>query len=162
MRLPRTERDQELFELVAAANRLLPAPVSRFPFNVSLHELRLQSPVWVAHLSCVGLGLSERPGGALGRCSLPVGGGPVEHRAAPIRPGGTLGRCSLPVSTGPVELWAGARSARQQQLAPKMPPLGVNGFSTYELKNYRRALEHTRGRAALRRRAARRPAWRLS
>jgi hypothetical protein len=42
MRLPRTERDQELFELVAAANRLLPAPVSRFPFNVSLHELRLQ------------------------------------------------------------------------------------------------------------------------
>jgi uncharacterized protein (DUF2236 family) len=46
MRLPWTERDQELFDfliqLVAAANRLLPAPVSRFPFNASLHELRLQ------------------------------------------------------------------------------------------------------------------------
>ena len=46
MQLPWTERDQELFdfliELVAAVNRLLPAPVSRFPFNASLHELRLQ------------------------------------------------------------------------------------------------------------------------
>ena len=112
MRLPWTERDQELFDfliqLVAAANRLLPSPVSRFPFNASLHELRLQmirnrfislgqtvtprsvrfrlrprsraachrghgcrcttsnlalGPVWFVHLSCVGLGPSERPGG---------------------------------------------------------------------------------------------------
>jgi uncharacterized protein (DUF2236 family) len=46
MQLPWTERDQELFDLliqlVASVNRLLPAPVSRFPFNVSLHELRLR------------------------------------------------------------------------------------------------------------------------
>lgn len=152
MQLTWTGRDQELFDfliqLAAAANRLLPAPVSRFPFNTSLHELRLQMirnrlvslgrtvtprsvrfdcdcgllchpgqgclyttpnlaprPVWFAHLSCVSLGPSERPGGALGP---PAGGG---------RPGGTKGRSHparwnigpvlLPVSIGPVELWAG-------------------------------------------------------
>jgi hypothetical protein len=46
MQLPWTERDQRQFdlliELVAAVNRRLPGPVSRFPFNVSLHELRLR------------------------------------------------------------------------------------------------------------------------
>jgi uncharacterized protein (DUF2236 family) len=46
MQLSWTGRDQELFDfliqLVAAANRLLAASVSRFPFNGSLHELRLQ------------------------------------------------------------------------------------------------------------------------
>ena len=44
MQLPWTERDQRRFDLliqlIASVNRLLPAPVSRFPFNVSLHELR--------------------------------------------------------------------------------------------------------------------------
>jgi uncharacterized protein (DUF2236 family) len=46
MRLPRTEGDQRQFEvlirIVATAYRLLPAPVARFPFNASLHELRLR------------------------------------------------------------------------------------------------------------------------
>ncbi len=46
MQLPWTERDQRQFDLliqmVASVNRLLPAPVSRFPFNASLQELRLQ------------------------------------------------------------------------------------------------------------------------
>jgi uncharacterized protein (DUF2236 family) len=46
LQLPWTERDQRQFDLliqlVASVNRLVPAPVSRFPFNVSLHELRLQ------------------------------------------------------------------------------------------------------------------------
>lgn len=46
MQLPWTERDQRQFdlliEMIASVNRLLPAPVSRFPFNASLHELRLQ------------------------------------------------------------------------------------------------------------------------
>src|ERR1700733_5486616 len=46
MQLPWTERDQRQFDLLiqllAPVNRLLPAPVSRFPFNVGLHELRLR------------------------------------------------------------------------------------------------------------------------
>lgn len=46
MQLRWTERDQRQFDLliqmVASVNRLLPAPVSRFPFNVSLQDLRLQ------------------------------------------------------------------------------------------------------------------------
>ena len=46
MQLPWTERDQRQFDFliqtVASVNRLLPAPVSRFPFNASLQELRLQ------------------------------------------------------------------------------------------------------------------------
>ena len=46
MQLPWTERDQRQFDLliqlVASVNHLLPAPVSRFPFNASLQELRLQ------------------------------------------------------------------------------------------------------------------------
>jgi uncharacterized protein (DUF2236 family) len=41
MQLPWTEPDQELFDLlirlIASVNRLLPAPVSRFPFNASLN-----------------------------------------------------------------------------------------------------------------------------
>jgi hypothetical protein len=73
-------------------------------------------PVWFDHLSCVGLGPSERPGRAFGRSFLPVAGGPVEQRAGPIRPGGALGRSSLPVSTGPMELWAGARRAAEAYL----------------------------------------------
>jgi uncharacterized protein (DUF2236 family) len=89
MRLPWTERDQELFDfliqLVAAANRLLPAPLSRFPFNASLHELRLQ----MIRNRLISLGRGERPGGALGRSSLPVASDPVEQRAGPIRPDGT-------------------------------------------------------------------------
>lgn len=46
MQLPWTERDQRQFDIliqiVASVNRLLPAPVSRFPFNVSLQEIRLR------------------------------------------------------------------------------------------------------------------------
>jgi uncharacterized protein (DUF2236 family) len=46
MRLDWTERDQRAFALltgaVAAANRLLPGPVTRFPFNACLADLRLR------------------------------------------------------------------------------------------------------------------------
>ncbi len=46
MQLDWTERDQRQFdlliEMIASVNRLLPAPVTRFPFNASLHELRLR------------------------------------------------------------------------------------------------------------------------
>jgi uncharacterized protein (DUF2236 family) len=46
MQLPWTERDQHQFDLliqlIASVNRLLPAPVAQFPFNVSLQELRLR------------------------------------------------------------------------------------------------------------------------
>jgi uncharacterized protein (DUF2236 family) len=46
MQLDWTERDQRQFDLlikmIAAVNRLLPAPVTRFPFNASLHGLRLR------------------------------------------------------------------------------------------------------------------------
>jgi uncharacterized protein (DUF2236 family) len=46
MQLAWTERDQRQFDLliqlIAAVNRLLPAPVARFPFNASLQELRLR------------------------------------------------------------------------------------------------------------------------
>ncbi len=44
MKLPWTERDQRRFEsvlrIVAAINRVLPAPVRRFPFNACLHQWR--------------------------------------------------------------------------------------------------------------------------
>lgn len=44
MQLPWTERDQRQFEavmrLIAAVNRLLPAPARRFPFNACLLDLR--------------------------------------------------------------------------------------------------------------------------
>lgn len=46
MQLSWTERDQRVFTaligLVAAANRLLPGPVSRFPFNACLQDLRIR------------------------------------------------------------------------------------------------------------------------
>ncbi len=46
MQLDWTERDQRQFdlliEMIASVNRLLPAPVTRFPFNACLHELRLR------------------------------------------------------------------------------------------------------------------------
>ena len=46
MRLGWTERDQQAFALLirtlATASRLLPAPVSRFPFNACLADLRLR------------------------------------------------------------------------------------------------------------------------
>lgn len=46
MQLHWTERDQRQFDfliqVVASVNRLLPAPVSRFPFNACLQDLRLQ------------------------------------------------------------------------------------------------------------------------
>ena len=46
MQLPWTQRDQRHFDfliaVVASVNRLLPAPVSRFPFNAGLQDLRLQ------------------------------------------------------------------------------------------------------------------------
>jgi uncharacterized protein (DUF2236 family) len=46
MQLGWTEDDQRQFDLVirivASVYRLLPAPVARFPFNASLHELRLR------------------------------------------------------------------------------------------------------------------------
>jgi len=46
MRLGWTERDQQAFALLirtlATVSRLLPAPVSRFPFNAYLAELRLR------------------------------------------------------------------------------------------------------------------------
>ncbi len=46
MQLPWTEDDQRQFDLVirivASVYRLLPAPAARFPFNASLHELRLR------------------------------------------------------------------------------------------------------------------------
>ncbi len=46
MQLPWTEADQRQFDflirMVASVYRLLPAPVARFPFNASLHELRLR------------------------------------------------------------------------------------------------------------------------
>jgi uncharacterized protein (DUF2236 family) len=41
-----TERDQQVFAvligLVAVVNRLLPGPVSRFPFNACLQDLRIR------------------------------------------------------------------------------------------------------------------------
>lgn len=46
MKLPWTERDQRRFEclmqMVASASRVLPPPVSRFPFNACLLDLRVQ------------------------------------------------------------------------------------------------------------------------
>ena len=52
MQLGWTERDQQVFTLligmVAAVNRLLPAPVTRFPFNACLHDLRLRRKVSTA------------------------------------------------------------------------------------------------------------------
>lgn len=46
MQLPWTERDQQEFQLlmrtIAAVNRLLPPPVSRFPFNACLQDLRVR------------------------------------------------------------------------------------------------------------------------
>jgi len=46
MQLHWTERDQRQFDflirVVASVNRLLPAPVSRFPFNACLQDLRVQ------------------------------------------------------------------------------------------------------------------------
>jgi hypothetical protein len=46
MQLHWTERDQRQFDfliqMVASVNRLLPAPVSRFPFNACLQDLRLR------------------------------------------------------------------------------------------------------------------------
>jgi uncharacterized protein (DUF2236 family) len=52
MRLGWTERDQQAFALliraVAILSRLLPAPVSRFPFNACLAELRLRRLLGVA------------------------------------------------------------------------------------------------------------------
>ena len=46
MQVSWTQRDQQVFavliELVAVVNRLLPGPVSRFPFNACLHELRIR------------------------------------------------------------------------------------------------------------------------
>jgi uncharacterized protein (DUF2236 family) len=41
-----TERDQRVFAaligLVAVVNRLLPSPISRFPFNTCLQDLRIR------------------------------------------------------------------------------------------------------------------------
>jgi uncharacterized protein (DUF2236 family) len=46
MQVSWTERDQQVFAvligLVAVVNRLLPGPVSRFPFNACLQDLRLR------------------------------------------------------------------------------------------------------------------------
>jgi uncharacterized protein (DUF2236 family) len=46
MQMSWTERDQKVFAvligLVAIVNRLLPGPVSRFPFNACLHDLRVR------------------------------------------------------------------------------------------------------------------------
>lgn len=46
MQVSWTERDQQVFAaligLVAAVNRLLPGPVSRFPFNACLQDLRIR------------------------------------------------------------------------------------------------------------------------
>lgn len=46
MRLPWTERDQREFEflmrMIASINRLLPSPISQFPFNACLQDLRLR------------------------------------------------------------------------------------------------------------------------
>jgi uncharacterized protein (DUF2236 family) len=46
MQLNWTERDQQVFAvllgLVAVVNRLLPGPVSRFPFNACLQDLRIR------------------------------------------------------------------------------------------------------------------------
>jgi uncharacterized protein (DUF2236 family) len=46
MRLPWTERDQRKFEslmrMIASVNRLLPSPISQFPFNACLQDLRLR------------------------------------------------------------------------------------------------------------------------
>lgn len=52
MRLGWTERDQQAFALlirtIATVSRVLPAPISRFPFNACLADLRLRRmlPVW--------------------------------------------------------------------------------------------------------------------
>jgi uncharacterized protein (DUF2236 family) len=63
MQLPWTERDQRQFDLliqiVATVNRLLPAPVSRFPFNVSLQEIRLR--MMHDRLKRLGLTVTPRP-----------------------------------------------------------------------------------------------------
>jgi uncharacterized protein (DUF2236 family) len=52
MQVSWTERDQQLFTvlitLVAAVNRLLPGPVSRFPFNACLQDLRIRRLVRLA------------------------------------------------------------------------------------------------------------------
>lgn len=54
MQLGWTERDQRVFTvlmgLVAAVNRLLPGPVSRFPFNACLQDLRIRRLVSAVRL----------------------------------------------------------------------------------------------------------------
>lgn len=54
MQLSWTERDQQVFAvligLVAVVNRLLPGPVSRFPFNACLQDLRMRRLVSALHL----------------------------------------------------------------------------------------------------------------
>ena len=63
MQLPWTERDQREFRIlmrtIASVNRLLPPPVSRFPFNACLQDLRVRI-LWNR---------------ALGRASLLIGTG---------------------------------------------------------------------------------------
>jgi uncharacterized protein (DUF2236 family) len=54
MRLGWTERDQQIFAvligLVAVVNRLLPGPVSRFPFNACLQDLRMRRLAGIGQL----------------------------------------------------------------------------------------------------------------
>jgi uncharacterized protein (DUF2236 family) len=54
MQLSWTERDQQVFaiviRLVAVVNRLLPGPVSRFPFNACLQDLRIRRLAGVGQL----------------------------------------------------------------------------------------------------------------
>ncbi len=63
MQLPWTEHDQRQFDvliqIIATVNRLLPAPLSRFPFNASLHDLRLQ--MMRDRLTKLGLTVTPRP-----------------------------------------------------------------------------------------------------
>jgi mpaB/rubber oxygenase-like protein len=54
MQLSWTQRDEQVFAallgLVAVVNRLLPGPVSRFPFNACMQDLRIRRLVKAVHL----------------------------------------------------------------------------------------------------------------
>jgi hypothetical protein len=99
MQMPWTGRDQRQFDfliqMVASVNRLLPAPVSRFPFNVSLQEMRLR--MMGDRLKKPGLTVTPRsvrkindlfiPNGP--RCEPAVSGRPALEQPLSVRAGST-------------------------------------------------------------------------
>ena len=67
MQLPWTESDQRYFgffmQMIGSVNRLLPPPVSRFPFNACLQDLRVRI-MWNSRCSAVTLyGAAGEPAG---------------------------------------------------------------------------------------------------